>query len=51
MIRQCWNWPGSLSDRVTVVEFYCWLFKVLGVTETLSEKKKSYVLLSVGFMF
>ena len=23
IIRQCHNWPGSLSDSVIVVEVYC----------------------------
>ena len=48
MIRQCCNWPGSLSDSVTLVEFYCSLFKVWSVPEV---QKELSVLLSVGFIF
>ena len=52
VIRQCPNWPGSLSDSVMVVEVYCELFKVWGVPGTLSVTQEELsVSLSVGLMF
>ena len=52
VIRQCLNWPGSLSESVMVVEVYCYLFKVWGVPGTLSVRQDELrVSLSVDLMF